>query len=198
LQDWHYCATNKARAEFAYLGATDFTQRRELGNDYGHGYKSGFYDAATGKGCKAPAVPPPCYWSTSYQNCEGQLAIQDWYRGYECGVAAAQAKGYAAVHAVPTGPCAPVINETGCLGCSSPDYCNRGTCSAGTPSVGCMSTTTSNFHGGLFGQYGSEVGPPVMPHDYGSLDPHSAPVMSSPSDAAQLEKGESITPPKPE
>ncbi len=194
LQDLHYCATNKSRAYIAWYSNADRTQRKALGSDYAHGYKLGFYDAATGRGCKLPAIPPPCYWSTKYQSCEGQAAIQDWYRGYQCGVTAAQAKGYPSFHAVPLGPCAPIVNETGCQGCSAPDYCNGGNCSASDSSVS-YSQVPADFHGGMFGQYGSEppmgTGPTGGPAGGGA----DYPVDGSPSDALEPGKGEAIQPP---
>ncbi len=126
MQDLHYSWTNKHRASSAWLSQTSGAQRRELGNDYAKGFKQGFYDASTGRGCKTPAVPPPCYWSTKYQCCEGQKCIQDWFRGYQCGVVASEGKGFPGFHDVPVGPCAPTINSSGCQGCYSPDYCECG------------------------------------------------------------------------
>ncbi len=158
LQDAQYCLANKTRAEISWLTCNDWKQRWDLGSDYAKGYKKGFYEASTGRGCKLPAVPPPCYWSSKYQSCEGQEAIAAWYRGYQCGAAAAEGNGYPSFHEVPVGPCAPSINQTGCQGCYSPDYC---ACSGGAhhqPSVDTgLQTPELQFHGGLFGQYGSAL-----------------------------------------
>ncbi len=128
MQDLHYSWTNKHRASSAWLCQTTSAQRRDLGNDYAKGFKQGFYDASTGRGCKTPAVPPPCYWSTKYQCCEGQKCIQDWFCGYQCGVVASEGKGFPSFHDVPVGPCAPTINSSGCQGCYSPAYCECGGC----------------------------------------------------------------------
>ncbi len=123
LQDLHYAAVNKTRAEYAWYSSTSISDRWNCGSDYAYGYKSGYYDKATGKACTLPAVPPPCYWSTKYQCCEGQKHIQDWYRGYQCGVAAAEGSGYPYFHDVPIGPQAPVINKDGCGACYAPTGC---------------------------------------------------------------------------
>ncbi len=157
LQDTQYCLTNKTRAEISWLTCNDWKQRWDLGSDYAAGYKKGFYDAATGRGCKLPAVPPPCYWSAKYQSCEGQEAVACWYRGYQCGTAAAQSKGYPSFHEVPVSPCAPAINVTGCQGCYSPDNCacNEPVQQYSVPMA--MPTHEHQFHGGLFGQYGSAL-----------------------------------------
>ncbi len=136
MQDLHYSWTNKHRASSAWASNTTSAQRRELGGDYAKGFKQGFYDAATGRGCKTPAVPPPCYWSTKYQCCEGQECIQNWFCGYQCGVTAADGKGFPKFHDVPVGPCAPTINRSGCQGCYSPDYCECGACGSGQCSSG--------------------------------------------------------------
>lgn len=145
LQDWQYSWANKQRASAAYKSQLTVAERRELGSDYGDGFKKGFYDASTGRGCKTPAVPPPCYWSTKYQGCEGQKCIQNWFRGYQCGVAASEGKGFPAFHEVPVGPCAPRVNSSGCQGCYSPDYCECGQNCGGQ----CNSSQCSDgLHGG--------------------------------------------------
>ncbi|MCC6510343.1 MAG: hypothetical protein IT423_14665 [Pirellulaceae bacterium] len=123
LQDAHYAVVNKSRAEYAWYSSTSFSDRWKCGSDYAYGYKMGYYDASTGKGCVVPAVPPPCYWSTKYQCCEGQKHIQDWYRGYQTGVAVAQGSGYPSFHTVPLGPQAPVLNKDGCGACYAPSGC---------------------------------------------------------------------------
>lgn len=123
FQDMHYSLTNKSRAEFAWYSRTTLSQRWNCGSDYAYGYKKGYTDASTGGGCVLPAVPPPCYWATKYQCCEGQKHIQDWYRGYQCGVTAAQGDGYPSFHTVPLGPQAPVINKDGCGMCYAPAGC---------------------------------------------------------------------------
>jgi hypothetical protein len=123
LQDLHYSVVNKTRAEYAWYTNTSSGQRWNYGSDYAHGYKAGYYDASTGKGCSLPPVPPPCYWSTKYQCCEGQKHIQDWYRGYQCGATDAQGSGYPYFHSIPIGPQAPIINKDGCGACYAPTGC---------------------------------------------------------------------------
>lgn len=124
LQDAEYAAANWSRAELGWLGSTTASQRRASSGDYAKGWKAGFYDASSGKACGLPPVPPSCYWSYKYQGCDGQNAIADWYRGYQCGVAAAESKGFPAFHEVPIGPSAPVVNKPGCGACYSVDQCN--------------------------------------------------------------------------
>jgi hypothetical protein len=157
LQDAQYCLAQKTRAEISWLTCNDWQERWDLGSDYGAGYKKGYYDASTGRGCKLPATPPPCYWGTKYQSCEGQQAIASWYRGYQCGAAAAQGEGYPSFNGVPTGPCAPSLNNTGCQGCYSPANCPCNEPIRSAPVD--MGDSEHQFHAGLFGQYGSALAP---------------------------------------
>lgn len=128
VQDWHYAHVNKARASSAWFENHDSDQRKYLGCDYEAGYKSGFFDAATGKDCRLPPVPPAQYWAAKYQCCEGQTCVQNWFKGYQAGLAAAQNCGYPAFNDVPVSPSAPVINKTACGQCYSSDACE---CSEG-------------------------------------------------------------------
>lgn len=124
LQDTEYAVSNWTRAECYWIGTGTFSERFQHSSDYAKGWKKGFYDAATGKACNDPAVPPPCYWAAKYQTCEGRNAILDWYSGYRSGAAVARSKGYPSFHDVPVGVCAPVVNQSTCSACLSPDKCN--------------------------------------------------------------------------
>ncbi len=59
------------------------------------GFLDGFADYldAGGNG-NPPPLPPRRYWRTEHENPDGYQAMQDWYRGYAQGAAAAQASGY--------------------------------------------------------------------------------------------------------
>jgi hypothetical protein len=195
VQDLHYSWTNKHRASAAWLSNTSSAERRELGSDYAHGFKKGFYDASTGRGCKTPAVPPPNYWSTKYQCCEGQQCIQNWFRGYQCGVVAAEGKGFPSFHEIPVGPCAPQVNSSGCQGCYSPDYCECGQNCGGLCTNGQCS---DGLHGGSLAlpAEGSYVSPDVFqapsPADKVYEAPSSsvsAPMVAPPAPAVSDEAG---------
>ncbi len=135
LQDWQYAHTNKARASTAWFENHDHDQRVRLGCDYEAGYKAGFFDISTGKDCQLPPVPPPKYWDAKYQCCEGQVCVQNWFKGYQVGMAAAESCGYPAFNDVPTSATAPVVNKTACGQCYSADPCQ---CAAGCESsAGC-------------------------------------------------------------
>lgn len=173
FQDWQYCWANKHRASAAYKSQLTSAERREFGSDYGNGFKKGFYDASTGRGCKTPAIPPPCYWSAKYQSCEGQKCIQNWFRGYQVGAAAAEGEGFPSFHEIPVGPCAPRTNSSGCQGCYSPDYCECGQDCGGQ----CASGQCSD---------GVHAGHPSAAmessYDNGNLPPNAFQSSTSPSD----------------
>lgn len=124
IQDWNYIRVNKSRANSAWKAMYTRSERVCQGDDFEAGFKAGFLAAATGDNCQPPAVPPPKYWSAKYQTCEGQEFIQDWYRGYQCGLAAADSHGYSQFNQVPVSPTAPTLNHSGCGQCYAPDRCN--------------------------------------------------------------------------
>ncbi|MCA9263139.1 MAG: hypothetical protein KDA60_04800 [Planctomycetales bacterium] len=69
--------------------------------DYARGWKSGYYDVATGSNGIAPALPPKRYWATKYQSPRGQESVREWYAGYQRGAAAAQSRCLDDLNAVP-------------------------------------------------------------------------------------------------
>jgi hypothetical protein len=144
LQDWNYKFTNKARARSAWHECYDLTARAKHGADFEAGFMAGFVDSSTGLDCRVPPVPPPKYWATKYQSCEGQTCIQNWFRGYQAGLASAESHGYPAFHQVPVSAQAPVLNRTACGTCYAPGPCS---CSS-------AATTPHNFH--ISGQTAAE------------------------------------------
>lgn len=141
-QDWKYKFTQKHRAAVSYTTRYTPEQRRCLGCDFHTGFKAGYFETAIGRDCRVPPVAPPKYWSAHYQSCEGQKAVQDWFRGYQEGIAAASADGYRFFNEVPVSGQAPVINRTACGMCQSLDPCN---CFPGSPLVEAGSSELPGF-----------------------------------------------------
>lgn len=135
LQDWNYRRVQKSRANIALHEEYDRDCRISVGHDFESGFKAGFVDAAMGKNCDLPAVPPPKYWSASYQSCEAQECVQAWFRGYQAGQTAADERGLSNFHQVPVSPHAPVLNKTTCGTCYAPGDCE---CNNGQPSDSTM------------------------------------------------------------
>lgn len=123
LQDMHFSYCNKYRASEAWKCSFNSTQRKSLSDDFEKGFKQGYYDTAMNKDCRLPPVAPPKYWSARYQSCEGQCKVQDWFRGYQHGIAAAQSYSCPDYVEVPVSPNAPIVNKTGCGACYSADHC---------------------------------------------------------------------------
>lgn len=139
-QDARYQYVNRKRASAAWKQCFSKEKRRCLSIDFECGFKAGFFDTATGKDCRLPAVPPSKYFAARYQCCEGQTAVQDWFRGYQSGIMVAQGRSLDVFNDVPVSPHAPVINQTGCGLCMAGDPCQDCGCgpvAAGPGIIGC-------------------------------------------------------------
>lgn len=123
FQDWQFCYANKSRASEAWKCTFSPEARQSLTADFEAGFKKGYFDTAMNKDCRLPPVAPPKYWSARYQSCEGQTCVQEWFRGYQHGIASAQSSNVASSAEVPLSPFAPVVNKTGCGACYSPSNC---------------------------------------------------------------------------
>lgn len=122
-QDARYQYVNRKRASCAWKECFTREKRRCLSIDFECGFKAGFYDTATGKDCRLPPVAPSKYWAAKYQCCEGQVAVQDWFRGYQSGIMVAQGRSLDHFNDVPVSCHAPVINQTACGLCRADDPC---------------------------------------------------------------------------
>jgi hypothetical protein len=70
--------------------------------DQERGFEEGFVDylIAGGTG-HPPPLPPRRYWKAKFQTPDGQLAVQQWFRGYEHGAAVAEASGLRSLVTLP-------------------------------------------------------------------------------------------------
>lgn len=122
-QDCHYFASARMDARSAWRNCYSHEKRKCLSAHFERGFKKGFSDTRSGKDCRLPPVAPPRYWSTRYQCCEGQACVQDWFRGYQQGIAVAESQGQKFFNEIPVSPNAPVLNKTACGMCQSVDPC---------------------------------------------------------------------------
>ena len=122
-QDWHYFSATNHRARDAWKCCFSAEKRKCLSAHFERGFKQGFFDTSTGKDCRVPPVAPPRYWAARYQCCEGQACVQDWFKGYQQGIVAAENRGYKFFNDVPVSSQAPVLNRTACGLCQSLDPC---------------------------------------------------------------------------
>jgi hypothetical protein len=123
-QDWLYKLAQKHRAGESYQNCFSAEQRSCHSCDFKAGFKTGYYETSIGRDCRVPPVAPPKYWTAHYQNPEGQVAIQDWFKGYQSGISSAIAAGHRYFHEVPVSTQAPVVNKTACGMCQSCEPCS--------------------------------------------------------------------------
>lgn len=123
LQDMQFSYHMKGRAAEAWRTSFTSDQRKCLSSDFECGFKQGFYEVAMNRDCRLPPTAPPKYWSAYYQSCEGQKRVEEWFAGYQQGIAVAQSSGQSGSAEIPISPCAPVLNKTGCGACYSGNPC---------------------------------------------------------------------------
>ena len=92
-EDYQYRCLNRLRAVCAWREAPSPYADSCFASDFACGWREGYYEVSAGGSGEPPPVPPEEYWSTHYQNCEGQQAIEAWYRGYQEGAIAAEQSG---------------------------------------------------------------------------------------------------------
>lgn len=107
IEDYHYSWANHRRAALAWEKGSTIHDRVHSSAHYEHGWKEGYFDVCMGKSGEPPVVPPNKYWSPRYQGESGQLAIEDWYAGYQDGATSAQCSGVGEWHPIYTGPSVP-------------------------------------------------------------------------------------------
>jgi hypothetical protein len=82
-------ARSTARAESDNYSSAPFSI------DHERGFEDGFVDFLMYGGVgNPPPLPPRRYWWSDCQKLDGCDAIQDWFKGFQHGVAVAQASGY--------------------------------------------------------------------------------------------------------
>lgn len=80
----------KDLAHQAYRCEPGVPKRNKYARHFERGWVQAYYNISKGADCCPPSAPPEQYWSTKYQNNDGQRKIAAWFTGYSCGVAAAQ------------------------------------------------------------------------------------------------------------
>ena len=97
-----YCYHHKKRALARHAWKATRQEDGLACRDYASGWKSAYYEMATGSNGALPAVAPQQYWATKYQNPLGQAAIESFFLGYQDGVLAAVQDGVGLWNGVPT------------------------------------------------------------------------------------------------
>lgn len=108
IQYWSYWDEMLERHRFRKIAELELERARSMARaesdnyscppfsiDHERGFVDGFVDFLVYGGTgNPPPLPPRRYWWSDCQKLDGCNAIQDWFRGFEHGVAVAQASGY--------------------------------------------------------------------------------------------------------
>jgi hypothetical protein len=110
---------NDARANARQVLRSTYGRFPQVSCHYSDGFEQAFVDLAEGGDGSIPPIPPRRYWNAEYRCPWGAGCAEEWFVGYEAGVAAADA----------TAPCRhPVIPVSGTAWLAVPapnDYANR-------------------------------------------------------------------------
>ena len=112
MDDFVSCCRNRHLADEAWYHFQSALPDCQYSDDFADGFKTGFADFlyAGGNG-DPPVVPPRSYWRPTYETPQGQLMMQDWFRGYRHGTAVARESGYREAVVVPASIGLPPIVE---------------------------------------------------------------------------------------
>ncbi|HEX4128640.1 MAG TPA: hypothetical protein VHZ24_01270 [Pirellulales bacterium] len=67
--------------------------KKPILDDFGRGFRDGYFAVAMGSDGTIPLFPPTLYWGTKHQNPTGRDEIAAWFAGYQEGVTAADKDG---------------------------------------------------------------------------------------------------------
>ena len=86
---WDYHVTEHTAQRCAFRALAEY--RRLCGNPRSHHFKNGFItayeDLALNRRPAPPVFPPPKYWNAFYRSCAGQKCVDEWFAGYDAGLA---------------------------------------------------------------------------------------------------------------
>lgn len=70
--------------------------------DFGRGFRTGYYDVASGGNGCPPILPPQRYWSVRYMSTEGRARTEAWFAGFRYGAMVAEQDGIGVFIELPT------------------------------------------------------------------------------------------------
>ena len=82
MDDFVCRCRNRQLADEAWYHFQSALPDCQYSDDFADGFKTGFADYlyAGGNG-DPPVVPPRSYWRPTYETAQGQVMMQDWFRG---------------------------------------------------------------------------------------------------------------------
>jgi hypothetical protein len=123
IQDAGISSKNHCWAHFAWKlqrpSIDKYCAPRPLVENYGKGWRRGYYDVAMGGGGQVPLLPPNCYWGIGHMNPLGHEEIRAWFAGYQDGAMAAKQDGVGFWSRIMTS-CNPKNHETEQRGTEAP------------------------------------------------------------------------------
>lgn len=102
-EPWHdNLVTEHTAHRCAYRALDEY--RSECGRPMSHHFKRGFImayeDLAMNRAPRPRIVPPPLYWNAYYRSCAGRPFVDDWFAGYDAGLAKGANSGVSQFHEI--------------------------------------------------------------------------------------------------
>ena len=99
---WDFYVTEHTAHKCAFRALHEY--RLQCGRPMSHHFKRGFIaayeDLALNRRPQPPIVPPSLYWNAYYRSCAGQPCVDDWFAGYDAGLAAGSNSGVSRFHEI--------------------------------------------------------------------------------------------------
>lgn len=98
----------KIKARNRYLARTTWENlevvydHMEFTEDFGRGFREGYYDVAMGGNGCPPVIPPRRYWSVKYASPRGHQQTHAWFEGFRYGAVVAEQDGVGIWVTLPT------------------------------------------------------------------------------------------------
>lgn len=97
-------STNWLRAKGAWRSRQSHYSDVPHLHDFADGFQSGYRNVASGDDGCAPPLPPRKYWTSRFEDLEGQERVAAWFAGYPHGARAAVEDGFGAWRSVQVSP----------------------------------------------------------------------------------------------
>lgn len=100
-------ARNRYLARTAWENLEVVYEHMEFTEDFGRGFREGYYDVCNGGNGCPPVIPPRQYWSVKYASPRGHQQTHAWFEGYRYGAVVAEQDGVGIWVTLPTSTPAP-------------------------------------------------------------------------------------------
>lgn len=104
-------ARNHYLAKVAWENLEVVYEHMDFTDDFGRGFREGYYDVCNGGNGCPPVIPPRRYWSVKYASPRGHQQTHAWFEGYRYGAVVAEQDGVGIWVSLPTSRPAAVSPE---------------------------------------------------------------------------------------